>query len=137
MLFRDMHEVPKKEFLERALVQVVPEPLFLAAGIVLTLALLMVPLNLWLSRTWGRAANLIVVGVIVLGIATNPPGDLDDYWFAAVELLGLLAIVRLAWAWPAPAAEPAREGRIDDPGGGLNSDPSDDALILSADRAKA
>ncbi|MEM1417393.1 MAG: DUF6326 family protein [Myxococcota bacterium] len=105
MLFRDMHEIPTKEFLEEALSRTVPEWLFLVAGMVLTLPLLMVPLNGVFSRVWGRPTNLVAVLVMLASAASYPPGDLDDWWFAGVEAVGLLVIAWLAWSWPAPAPE--------------------------------
>jgi hypothetical protein len=38
-------------------------------------------------------------------MVANPPGDLDDIWFFAVEILALLAIIGLAWTWQADPAE--------------------------------
>lgn len=100
MLFRDVHELAKSEYLEEILGRAVPEELLLAAGIVLTLPILMVPLSTMLPRAASRPANLVVAAVMVVGIVANAPGDLDDYWFAAVQLLGLATIAWLAWTWP-------------------------------------
>lgn len=99
MVFRDLHEIPKAEFLEEAMNMTVPDGLFLAAGIILSMPILMVPLSKLLSRVWSRRANLLVVIIIVVGIVANPPGDLDDYWFAALEIVGLAAIAWIAWMW--------------------------------------
>ncbi len=99
MLFRDVHEIPKKEFLEDALTRTVPEELFLAAGIILAMPILMVPLSKLLPQVWSRRANLLVVVILAIGIIANPPGDLDDYWFAALQYFGLAAIAWIAWRW--------------------------------------
>lgn len=80
MLFRDMHELANPEFVEQMLSQTVPESLLLVAGIILTLPILMVPLNHLLAPVWSWRANLLVVLIIAVGIITNPPGDLNDYW---------------------------------------------------------
>jgi threonine/homoserine/homoserine lactone efflux protein len=61
--------------------------------------ILMVPLNYLLPPVWSRRANLLVVLIMVVGIITNPPGDLDDYWFTALELVGLVVIAWLGWRW--------------------------------------
>jgi hypothetical protein len=115
MLFRDIHEIATREFLEVALLTDVPDLLLLVAGIVLSLAIAMIPLNRVLPRAWSRPANLVVAAIMVVGMATNPPGDLDDVWFAAVEILGLVAIAWLAWRWPRAAGlpdAPSGDGRL-------------------------
>ena len=33
-----------------------------------------------------------------------PPNDLDDVWFLGVEIVGLVAIMWLAWTWRAETA---------------------------------
>lgn len=109
MLFRDVHEIPKPEFLEEAMNSTVPDELFLAAGIILGMAILMVPLSKLLPRLWSRRANLLVVVIIAIGILANPPGDLDDYWFAVLELLGLGTIAWIAWRWRPGSSLPALE----------------------------
>lgn len=109
MLFRDMHEIPTKEFLEVAMVREVPEWLFLVSGMVLTLPLSMVPLNLTLRRRAVAPLNLLAAALMALGMASYPPGDLDDLWFATVEVLALVAITRLTWASRASAAPPLVE----------------------------
>ena len=80
--------------------------LLLAAGVALSLAIAMIPLNRVLPRAWGRPANLVVVVVMVAGVASYPPGDLDDLWFAAVQIAGLAAIAWLSWRWPRADALP-------------------------------
>ena len=99
MLFRDIHELANPEFVEQMLSQTVAESLLLVAGIILAMPIMMVPLNHLLPPLWSRRANLLVVLIIAVGIITNPPGDLDDYWFAALEFVGLFAIAWLAWRW--------------------------------------
>ena len=88
MLFRDIHELANPEFVAQMLNQTVPESLLLVAGIILAMPILMVPLNHLLPPVCSRRANLLVVLIIVVAIVTNPPGDLDDYWFTALELAG-------------------------------------------------
>lgn len=99
MLFRDIHELANPEFVEQMLSQTVPESLLLVAGIILAMPILMVPLNHLLPPVWSRRTNLLVVLIIAVAIITNPPGDLDDYWFTALELVGLVVIAWLAWRW--------------------------------------
>ena len=106
MLFRDLHEFANPEFVEQLLSQTVPESLLLVAGIILAMPILMVPLNHLLPPVWSRRANLLVVFIIAVAIITNPPGDLDDYWFAALEVAGLVVIARLAWRWRPESTPP-------------------------------
>jgi len=106
MLFRDLHEFANPEFVEQLLSQTVPESLLLVAGIILAMPILMVPLNHLLPPVWSRRANLLVVFIIAVAIITNPPGDLDDYWFTALELVGLVVIARLAWRWRPESTPP-------------------------------
>ena len=106
MLFRDLHEFANPKFVEQLLSQTVPESLLLVAGIILAMPILMVPLNHLLPPVWSRRANLLVVFIIAVAIITNPPGDLDDYWFTALELVGLVVIARLAWRWRPESTPP-------------------------------
>ena len=106
MLFRDLHEFANPEFVELLLSQTVPESLLLVAGIIIAMPILMVPLNHLLRPIWSRRANMLVVLITVVGIITNPPGDLDDYWFTALELVGLGVIAWLAWRWRPEATPP-------------------------------
>jgi hypothetical protein len=109
MLFRDIHELANPEFIEQMLNQTVPESLLLVAGIILAMPILMVPLNHLLPPVWSRRANLLVVLIIAAAILANPPGDLDDYWFTALELLGLAAIAWMAWKWRPQVTRPTAE----------------------------
>jgi hypothetical protein len=109
MLFRDIHELANPEFVEQMLSQTVPESLLLVAGIILAMPIFMVPLNHLLPPVWSRRANLLVVLIIAVAIITNPPGDLDDYWFTALELVGLAAIAWLAWRWRPEVTPPTPE----------------------------
>ena len=109
MLFRDIHELANPEFVEQMLSQTVPESLLLVAGIILAMPILMVPLNHLLPPVWSRRANLLVVLIIAVAIITNPPGDLDDYWFTALELVGLVVIAWLAWRWRPEVTPPTPE----------------------------
>jgi hypothetical protein len=109
MLFRDIHELANPEFVEQMLSQTVPESLLLVAGVILAIPILMVPLNHLLPPVWSRRANLLVVLIIAVAIITNPPGDLDDYWFTALELVGLVVIVWLAWRWRPEVTPPISE----------------------------
>ena len=82
----------------------VAEGPLLAAGIVLSLFISMIVLNRVLPAGPARWANGAVAVVAIAAMFANPPGDLDDMWFFAVEILALLAIIGLAWTWRTVAA---------------------------------
>lgn len=97
MLFRDIHEFARPGAIEEFMAQDVSETLLLAAGIVLSLIISMIVIARILPPRINRWVNLIVAIVVIGSMLSNPPGDLDDVWFMAVEVLGLLAIIGVAW----------------------------------------
>jgi NADPH:quinone reductase-like Zn-dependent oxidoreductase len=74
-------------------------------GIMIPVPLLMVPLTQFLNFRANRLANLFI-GVLqfVVIIGVNMAPDLDDIFFAVIELTALVLIVGLAWKWKEPAA---------------------------------
>ena len=107
MLFRDIHEIPTVEFLDQALVGKVngvevTDELLLLGGFLIEFFLVMVPLSRVLPYALNRWTN-IVVGVLAMAltVSSNTAPDLDDAFFAFVELVALAFIVSLAWRWKA------------------------------------
>ena len=98
MLFRDVHEFVGPG-IEELMATDVADGVLLASGVVLTLFIAMIVLNRVLSVAAARWTNLAVSAVAIAGIVANPPGDPDDIWFFAVEMVALLAIIGLAWTW--------------------------------------
>lgn len=105
VIFRDIHELFRPGFLAEIMTGTVngvamTEGLLLQAGIMLEILIVMVPLSRLLPYSLNRWAN-IIVGILaivyVIGSGTN---DLDDTFFAAVEVVTLAGIVWLAWKWP-------------------------------------
>ncbi len=110
MIFRDLHEFGRAGFLEEVMTGVVTgvqitDGLMLIGGIMIAIPLLMIPLIQFLNFMANRLANL-VMGVlqIVSVIVVNRAPDLDDMFFAVIELVALLLILRLAWNWTEHAA---------------------------------
>jgi len=108
MIFRDLHQFGNAAFLEGMLNGVVngvqiTEGLMLIGGVMIAIPLLMVPLTQFLDFKANRIANL-VIGVlqIAVTIGVNLAPDLDDIFFAVIEVCALLLIVRLAWCWTEP-----------------------------------
>ena len=99
MLFRDIHEIVKPGAIEEYGSMTVSEATFLVAGVVLTAFISMIVLSRVLPHRMNRWANIGVPILAIGAMLANTPRDLDDVWFLAVEVVGLLAIVRIAWTW--------------------------------------
>ena len=105
MLFRDVHEIPKREFLEEALAgtfngMVITDMGMLVGGIMIEMLIVMVLFSRILPYSLNRWANIGVgLVVIVLLAMNNAAPDLDDIFFAIVETVALVFIIGLAWRW--------------------------------------
>lgn len=105
MIFRDLHELGRPGFLEEVMSGVVggvqvTDGLMLIGGIMIAVPLLIIPLTQFLNFKANRLANLFMgVLMIVNIIGTNMAPDLDNIFFAAIEIAALLLIIRLAWNW--------------------------------------
>lgn len=104
MLVRDIHEFGRAGFLEEMMTGVIngvqlTEELFLVSGIVLEIPIAMVILSRLLPYRLSRWANMFA-GVLAIGIIINlGVNDLDDIWFAGIEILTLVFIMWTAWRW--------------------------------------
>jgi len=77
----------------------------LIGEIMIAIPLLMIPLIQFLTLKANRLTNLVIGGLqIVSVIGVNRAPDIDDIFFAVIELVALLLILRLAWNWTEPAA---------------------------------
>jgi hypothetical protein len=78
----------------------VTDGLMLIGGIMIAVPLLIIPLTQFLSFKANRLANLLI-GVLhlVITIGVNRAPDLDNAFFAVIEIAALLLILRLAWNW--------------------------------------
>ncbi len=110
MIFRDLHEFGRPGFLEEVMTGVVngvqvTDGLMLIGGIMIAVPLLIIPLTQFLSFKANRLANLFI-GVLhlVITIGVNRAPDLDNVFFAVIEIAALLLILRLAWNWKEHAA---------------------------------
>lgn len=99
MIMRDIHEIGTPEFLEMAATLDVPDWLFLVAGVAISVPIMLIPLTICIGRAM-RPYNFIGVGLFALGIISYPPGDLDDWWFAALIAFLLLNITMRTLRWP-------------------------------------
>jgi len=99
MLFRDIHEFARPGWIEELMAMDVAEGLLLASGVALTAFISMIVLNRILPRRAARWSNITVSVLAIASMIANPPGDLDDIWFFAVEVAALLAVIWIAWTW--------------------------------------
>jgi len=72
----------------------------LIGGIMIAVPLLIIPLTHFLSRKASRLANILIGALhLVITVGVNRTPDLDDVFFAVIEIVALLLIIRLAWNW--------------------------------------
>jgi hypothetical protein len=105
VIFRDIHELFRPGLLEEMTTGTVngvqmTEGTLLVAGIMLEILIAMVILSRILEYRVNRWANIIVGALampLVIGIG---PKDLDDMFFATIEVVALALIIWFAWKWP-------------------------------------
>ena len=111
VIFRDIHELFRPGFLEEMMTGTVngvqmSEGTLLVSGILLEILIVMVILSRFLKYRVNRWANIIVGAIaIVFVIGVGGAKDLDDMFFAALQVLALLFIVWNAWKWPKQAVK--------------------------------
>lgn len=105
VIFRDIHELLRSGLLEEMLSDVVngvpmTQETLLIAGIMLEISSMMVLLSRILTYRINRWANIIIgVLTIVSILVVGNIGDMDDVFFATVEVIALLYIIVSAWQW--------------------------------------
>ena len=106
IIFRDFHELGRPGFLQEMMTGVVngtriTEEMMLLGGIMIEIPILMVLLSRVLKASVNRWANLVagVFAIATVLINTRTP-DLDDIFFATIEIAALAVIIWLAWRWP-------------------------------------
>ena len=106
MIFRDIHELVRPGLLEEMMTGIVngtqvTEELLLLGGIMIEVVIVMVVLARVLKVRVNRWANIIVGAItIMLVVSNNTAPDLDDMFFAAIQVIALAVIVWYAWTWP-------------------------------------
>ena len=103
-LFRDIHELGRPGYLAEIMTGTVngvliTDELLLLAGIALEIIILMVILARVLPYRVNRWANIIVGVFTIVTIVANGQNDLDDFFFAGVEIITSLIIIWYAWTW--------------------------------------
>lgn len=106
MIFRDLHQLGKKSFIEEIMTGVVngvkiTDELMLVGGFLAEIPILMVLLSRILNnRTnkWSNiVASIITMSVLVSGLVS---ADLDDIFFLIIEFVAFIYIIIVAWGLP-------------------------------------
>ena len=101
MIFRDLHQFASPGFIEELMSLEVAEAYVLIFGIILEIPIIMVVLSRILRAKVNKWANIIAVGIFSLSMLSTLAGaDMDDIFFMLMELLGFVAIIKIAWDLP-------------------------------------
>lgn len=103
-LFRDVHELFRPGVLEQMIAgnvngTEITEHVILLGGVLLEVPLAMVVLARLLQPRISRIANLVVAVATVPLLLGGGIRDLDDGFFAAVQVTSLVGLAWLAWRW--------------------------------------
>lgn len=106
MIFRDLHQLGHPGFIEEMMSGVIngvkiTDELMLLGGFLAEIPIIMVLLSRILGETSNKWANIIasVITLLVL-ISAFPSADMDDIFFMIIEVIALVAIIRIAWILP-------------------------------------
>ena len=104
MIFRDLHEFGRPGFLEEIMTGTVngvqvTEELLLVGGIMAEIPISMVLLSRILEHKFNRWANIISATLTIAFVINNGVRDLDDVFFAAIEIAVLALIIWCTWKW--------------------------------------
>lgn len=103
MLLRDLHEFPTEGYIEELMTLKLSAPTMLLYGFIVEIPILMVLLSRILKDRVNKWANIVAASVAMLGIAsTLPAADLDDIFFALINIGALLTVMRTAWTLSVP-----------------------------------
>jgi hypothetical protein len=111
IVFRDIHEMLRPGFLEEVMTGTVngvqmTEGFLLLGGMMLEIPIAMVLLPRVLPYRVNRWANIIAGPIAIALVVVGRPSDLDDMFFATIEIVSLSLIVWYAWKWPNPELSP-------------------------------
>ncbi len=103
VIFRDLHEFFRAGMLEEIVNGTpVSEQMMLIGGVMVEIPILMVLLSRILNYRINRWANIIIGAVIIALVIGVGSKDLDDIFFATIEVIALSAIIWLAVKWREP-----------------------------------
>jgi hypothetical protein len=104
VIFRDIHELFRPGLLEQMMTGTVngvqmTEGTLLVAGIMLEIPIAMVLLSRVLEYRVNRWANIIAGAIAIPLVIGIGPKDLDDMFFATIEVVALALIIWFAGKW--------------------------------------
>ncbi|NER79112.1 MAG: hypothetical protein F6K42_05935 [Leptolyngbya sp. SIO1D8] len=107
IIFRDIHEMLKPGFIEEVMTGIIngnqlTEGLFLIGGIMIEVPIAMVLLSRVLKYGINRWVNIIAGATTIAFIINTGVTDLDDTFFAIIEVMALSLLIWQAWKWPNP-----------------------------------
>lgn len=110
ILFRDIHEMSTASAVNEILSghvsgRPVTEEALLIGGFAVELLLLAFLLSALLPPPTAKRINLAFAPLAIIGVLCGAPSDLDDYFFAAVEIATFATITVMAWLWRTDASE--------------------------------
>jgi hypothetical protein len=106
MIFRDLHQLGKKGFLEEIMTGVVngveiTGELMLVGGVLVEIPILMVLLSRILNNKVNKWANIIASVITMLVLVSGLPyADMDDIFFMIIEVVAFISIIIIAWKLP-------------------------------------
>lgn len=114
MFLRDLHEFPTEGYIEELMALHLSEELMLLFAFIVEIPILMVVLSRVLPDQANKWANSLAVLFAGLGtLYTLPGGDLDEFFFAIMNAIALVAILLTAWRLPGSISNPAQIGPVD------------------------
>ena len=110
VIFADIHGLLKPGFLEEIMTGTVngtqmTEGLLLLGAIPMEILIAMVLLSRVLRYSVNRWANISVGAIAIAFTIGNGAKDLDDMFFATVEVIAMSLIIWYAWQWPKQEAK--------------------------------
>ena len=102
VIFRDLHELAKPEYLEELINGQVSELMLLLAGFIIEVPIAMVLLSLLLPYGANRWANIVAAAIVLLLAIAYGTNDLDDAFFLIIEIAALSFTIWSAWRWRNP-----------------------------------
>lgn len=102
---RDIHELGRPGMLEQVMSGTidgvkVTELLMLMGGLMAAMPIAMALASLVMSRNISRGLNLVFAPLtIAMTVMTNLEPDLDNLFFAGLQIAAMLVAVRIAWYW--------------------------------------
>lgn len=107
MFLRDLHEFPTEGYVQELMALKLSQEVMLFYAFIGEIPILMVLLSRILNNTANKWANTIAIVLASLGILyTLPNGDLDEYFFAAIDSIAFILITVTAWRLPTKKLSP-------------------------------